>query len=370
MSYLYNTNDNSLLTLKKYDFVKETKLQELLAAKPEVILNIPELEIGRYDEVIVCREFQTSSGKIDVLIITDSGEIIIIETKLLKNPESTRVVIAQVIDYIKALTLEDIDETITKISRISKKDSIPDKLRTHISNNISYGNFKVIIVGDFISPNVLGMVDAIQSAPHLSFSIYLVELNVFEHENSIVITPKLVANTYEIERSVIRLELPTDRKYIVKSEIPSKESKGNRPILEWGQYIETINDVQFRDLINKFRNDWITKFGKNNIHMGFVGFSAGVASGGSRIPIISIYNDYLALLSEQIKNNYDITDELYETYKNDFKRIPNIYDEYIIGKKVKLSFEKISPADFEIILKASMSLAIKLKDIDLKQIEP
>jgi len=52
-----------------------------------------------------------------------------------------------------------------------------DKYASLIQQNIKTGNFKVAIVGDSIHPDVLGMIESIQSAPHLSFSIFLIELS-------------------------------------------------------------------------------------------------------------------------------------------------------------------------------------------------
>ncbi len=361
MSYLFDNKQNILTQLKPFNFKYEDTLQRLLGQHPEILLSIPELEINEYEHVIVCREYPTNRGCIDILLVTDNGEIIIIETKLLKNPESTRTVVAQVIDYIKALSVEEIDETIVKIKKTCATCDINEKLMSYIYKNISTGNFKVLIVGDFINPNILGMVDSIHSAPHLAFSIYLVELNVYAHDDSVVITPKLVSKTYEVERSVIRLELNwVDKKHKIESETPSKESKGNKPILSWEQYVEFFKDNEFRIELIKFRNEWIEKV-DNSINMGAVGFSAGVLVGGRRIPIQLVYDQYLSLLSEKLRNNYSIPDDLYGEYIQNLKKISNIYDEFIVSNKVYIPFEKITADDLRLILDSAMTLALKLK---------
>ncbi len=64
--------------------------QRILADNPDLIFGLPELELFNSEALIIFREYTTANGNIDHLIIGSNGEIIIVETKLLRNPESTR----------------------------------------------------------------------------------------------------------------------------------------------------------------------------------------------------------------------------------------------------------------------------------------
>jgi hypothetical protein len=77
------------------DTYSEDWLQDLLYRHPRA------LPIGEIDEsfqglVPVCREMQTSAGKVDVVYVTPTGRPVIVEAKLWRNPEARRKVIGQV----------------------------------------------------------------------------------------------------------------------------------------------------------------------------------------------------------------------------------------------------------------------------------
>jgi hypothetical protein len=48
-------------------------------------------------------EISTAAGPIDVVYITPQGRLVIIETKLWRNPEARRKVVGQILDYAKEL---------------------------------------------------------------------------------------------------------------------------------------------------------------------------------------------------------------------------------------------------------------------------
>ena len=84
----------------------EAWLQELLEDTPAMI---PAAGISPEYQDLVCigREVPVGSGEtqgyIDNLYVTPSGGIVIVETKLYRNQEARRTVVAQIIDYAKEL---------------------------------------------------------------------------------------------------------------------------------------------------------------------------------------------------------------------------------------------------------------------------
>ena len=69
-----------------------------------MITEFPELLPGVSEDSFVCREFETPSGPIDILIINaKNGAITIVECKLAKNPEVRRKIVGQIIDYAASL---------------------------------------------------------------------------------------------------------------------------------------------------------------------------------------------------------------------------------------------------------------------------
>jgi hypothetical protein len=55
----------------------------------------------------ICREFPTPHGPVDNLLMTPAGDIALVETKLFRNPEARRLVLAQVLDYAMAVLRMD-----------------------------------------------------------------------------------------------------------------------------------------------------------------------------------------------------------------------------------------------------------------------
>lgn len=351
---------------------KDTKgdeffLQKILADNPAIIMDLPELELADVELLLVVREYSTTRGNIDLLLVTEDAEIIIVETKLLKNPESTRTVVAQAIDYVKAFSQESLEELMSKVSKRMIKSSFLERMSSNdtfmarLAQNIKTGYFRVLVLGDVIHPNILGMVESIQSAPHLSFTFYLVELNSVRYdESNIVIMPKVVANTVEVERSVIRIDLDSKKIY---SESPSPESKGTKPILTWQQYLDNVSNRKFRDVIAQFKENWENELG-GSINMGTVGFSAGLNYGGRRIAIQFVYDNRVALISEKWKEANNIPEDIYREYREEFKKVPEFYDKYVIGNKVEIGFDKTNVEILKIILGASTALGKKIKNMN------
>jgi len=81
----------------------EDWLQELLFQHPSLI---PAADFEPvFDELIpAARELPTPAGSVDLVFITAQGFITLVETKLWRNPEARREVVAQIIDYTKDIS--------------------------------------------------------------------------------------------------------------------------------------------------------------------------------------------------------------------------------------------------------------------------
>lgn len=364
--YQIDLNSGKADALNKFVFKKEggetISPQELLALNPNIIMDIPEIEVQSAENYLVAREYSTSRGPIDILIVSTNADIVIVETKLLKNPESQRTVVAQAIDYAKAFYEQGVNEVVEKLSKNNfvKGDFLTDLKKNEIwiaslQKNIQAGNFQVVILGDRIHPNVLGMVESIQSAPHMSFSISLVELDPFITKNGLLyLYPRIVSKTVEVERSVIRIQIDHEKKeHTIESETPDKGGTRIRPILTPQEFLEIVTEETFIPIIEKFWKGW--KGIGGDIRFGVAGFSAGLTFSGKRMaPFFTFYNR-IPILSEKWRSSINISDDLYMRYTDELKASQTVYDGYCVGNKVEVPFDKISVADLEIVYKAAVS---------------
>ena len=370
--YRLKVEGDKVDSLPEYSFLSEGthdfSPQQILSNNPEILLDLADLGLFNAEAFITVSEYNTARGPIDLLIITSQGEIVLVETKLLRNPESTRKVVAQVIDYIKSFSDESLDELLRKFRK-----RFPDQtehvsenvnLASIIEENIRTGNFQVLIVGDYIHPNVLGMIESIQSAPHLAFTIHLVDLNTYQYSpEEILLQPRIVTSTKEVERSVIRIEIdPKDLAVHFESEIPEEEGRGRKPIISWSQYLENLSEPDFREIFAEFRSSWLSEV-DDSINMGQVGFSAGVEFSGKRKAIQFAYDDRIPIVSERYRKSLEIPDPLYEDYLNKLRESTHLYDSYIASGLVEIPFDDLDQKTLRLILNAAIYLAKEYKQV-------
>ena len=358
------------LSLYRYknEGYSKTSPQVLMAKFPSLTLSIPELDVIETEKLLVARECNTTRGPIDLLIITENADIVLVETKLIRNPESHRTVVAQAIDYAKALTQENVNQFKRWFnkSEFTNSEIVNDlfndsNFESTLDKNIRTGNFKVLIAGDKIHPNVLNMVESIQSAPHLSFTMFLAEIQPFSlDEDNIIIQPTIVAKTNEVERSVIRLEIDyKEQKHLIESAAPEEEGKGNKPIQSAEEYLNTLSVEEFKEHFRKFWKRWRNIGG--DVRFGTTGFSIGISINGSRYPLQFFYDDNFYLIMSSTMDRYGISDKIYENYKQNIRATyPKAHD-LLVANKVKILYSDISIEELTHIFDAVVQMVEELK---------
>jgi hypothetical protein len=144
----------------------ESWLQELLRRHPN-ILPVAEIEPVFYPLIPIGREVVTETGIIDNLFISYRGYLVLVETKLWRNPEAKREVVAQAIDYGSSISkwsyskLNDAVRDYTKrfekvkinLTDWVERQSGPieggrDFFEETVAKNLRLGRFLIVIVGD------------------------------------------------------------------------------------------------------------------------------------------------------------------------------------------------------------------------------
>jgi RecB family endonuclease NucS len=87
----------------------EKWLQDLLIRHPD-LLPTGEIEPIFHPLMVIGREVIVDQGRIDVLYVSPNGYPVIIETKLWRNPEAKREVVAQVLDLALAFSKWNCDQ--------------------------------------------------------------------------------------------------------------------------------------------------------------------------------------------------------------------------------------------------------------------
>ena len=201
------------------DTFKESWLQEILYAEPSIL---PTNEIDSvYSNLIpIGREIPVSSGFIDNFYISSKGYLVIVETKLWRNPESRREVVGQILDYAKDIQqwdYENLNDIYYKNNNKNLFDMFVEKgyyskedeadFIDIVTKNIVNARFLLMIVGDGIREGVEKMVSFLNNNPTMQYKFALCELEVYELENGErLVIPNLTLKTNIIERGVLRIE--------------------------------------------------------------------------------------------------------------------------------------------------------------------
>ena len=218
-------SDSSILervSLGKDSGYDERWLQSLIFKHPEC-LPFDEIEAGLGHFYSVCTELPISSGYVDNVLVSPEGVLAVVETKLWRNPEARRIVIAQALDYASSLftmDYESLEKAVqsaqsangqkpSKILDCFAADDVPNEAEfiDAVNTNLRRGRLIVLVAGDGIRTELASLVDTLQSHAGLRFTFGLVEMNVFRMgDGRHVVHPRTLAKTVMIERGVVRIE--------------------------------------------------------------------------------------------------------------------------------------------------------------------
>ena len=219
-----NATGEELLSIAEDKALFQEKwLQEILYEHPKI------LPVGLMDErfsppICIGREI----AHIDNLFVSPKGHLTVVETKLWRNPEAHRTVVAQLLDYAYTLTTWSYERLDSEVRSFMKKRSGTDlgiyqivrentkyldldeiEFHAKMEENLTDGNFALLIVGDKIHPSVTKLAETIQSAPHLQFSLGFVELQCYKlKEDSdfpVMVFPNLILKSKEVTRAVVKV---------------------------------------------------------------------------------------------------------------------------------------------------------------------
>jgi hypothetical protein len=197
-------------------------LQRLIFRFPQV-LPIHEIEPGFSPIVPVCLELPTPAENVDNLYITESGDLVIAECKLWRNPQARREVVAQVIDYAHSMaswTYLELQDAVRK-SSVVNSEKPPSNLYElieemgeideadfvdAISRNLRLGRMMLLIVGDGIREGVESLSGFLQMHAGFHFTLGIVEIPVFRlPHGGLIVQPRVLARTINIERGIVKV---------------------------------------------------------------------------------------------------------------------------------------------------------------------
>jgi hypothetical protein len=255
---------------------RESELQRILGSHPQL------LPIAQFDPLFgppVCigREIATGAGPLDLLYVSPSGYLTLVETKLWKSPEARRQVVAQIIDYTRQIVRWDYGKLEAAFvgyaaqARIEQR-SLASFVAEQADENLDeaafidavgrclrHGRLLLLIVGDGIRENVEEMTAYLQDAPNLQFTLGLVEIGCYgldEGSNaSTLLVPRVVMRTAEVARAIVQIEMSEEaaRQVAVTTTTPPADSAKTRTTLSKTEFYQLLQKAIGTERANQTR---------------------------------------------------------------------------------------------------------------------
>lgn len=330
---------------------QENWLQELLRVHPDILL-VAEIEPVFHPLIPIGREVPTPVGYIDNLFISPLGYPVLVETKLWRNPEAKREVLAQVLDYASAIskwTFTDLDKCTREHTRhydgksLGLVDWVEAKIgldvdrgyfEETVSKNLRLGRMLILVVGDRIRGSMVDILGYINQYPHLAVNAALIELQCYTLQEGVdwplLVVPSILARTEIVERTIVQVDVAVDGTYQVsaRQEKQTPTPSSRRSYLSEDAFWEQLkaqaplsfNPVQ--RLVSYIRENTgiTTKMRSNSIAFHFY-----LPDSGQRISLFLIRTDGIiecwhTTIPEQLKNG-GLDGKIADSYVSDMSRL-------------------------------------------------
>ena len=195
----------------------EAWLQDTLF-RHEQIIPVRDLDSAFGPLIPVCRELRTEAGPVDIAFINAHGRLTLVECKLWRNPEARRKVVAQILDYARAVSRWSYSDLQRQVGMATgRKGNVPFELAKErhpelqeqqfvdqVSLGLQQGRILLVIAGDGIREDVSSITELITRNAAMGFSFGLVEVALYGMpEGELLVQPRVVARTQIIDRSVV-----------------------------------------------------------------------------------------------------------------------------------------------------------------------
>lgn len=202
----------------------EAWLRDTLFAHPD-LLPLEEIEPSFGPLVPLCRELRTEAGPLDIAYINPQGRLTLVECKLWRNPEARRKVVAQALDYARAISRWSYADLQRQVSAATgRKGNVPYELVRErepevsehrfadaVTRALRSGRFLLLIAGDGIREDVGAMAELVNRNAASAFSLGLVEVALYDlGGGGLAIQPRVLARTQLIERTIVMLRSAGD----------------------------------------------------------------------------------------------------------------------------------------------------------------
>jgi hypothetical protein len=200
----------------------EKWLQARLFEHPELI-PVQRIDPGSKTVIPICRELPLprlgSTVFLDMLGVTPTGRLVLVECKLWRNPQARREVVAQILEYASLLRqwsyadlsakvgpqlgcpgrnplFEHASAVVPQLDEVSFVDAV--------SHSLAAGDFILVIAGDGIRSDLQAIADHLNGRPGTAARLALLEIQLWADEaGRTLLVPSLALRTEVIEHRIL-----------------------------------------------------------------------------------------------------------------------------------------------------------------------
>lgn len=200
---------------------REAFIQTLVHDHP-LLIPMGDIEPAFTPLISVCMELPTPAGYIDNLWITPWGGLVLGEAKLVRNPQARREVVAQALDYARAVadwSYDDLEAgvrtalkqpTFTLWSLVqAETDLEEDQFIDAVERRLRAGRLMILIIGDGIQEGVEALTAHLQLHAGLHVGLALLDLSLWRSvDGGLIVVPRVPMRTVLIERGIVQVDAP------------------------------------------------------------------------------------------------------------------------------------------------------------------
>lgn len=214
---------------------REAFIQNLVHDHPSLI-PMAEIEPAFSPLISVCKELPTPAGYLDNLWITPWGGLVLGEAKLVRNPQARREVVAQALDYARAVAdwaFDDLEAAVRVALRqpdfslwglvSAESDLEEEQFVDAVERRLRSGRLLLLIIGDGIQEGVEALTAHLQLHAGLHVGLALLDLSLWRNvDGGLIVVPRVPMRTVLIERGIVQVEAPSVRVVAPTDQLPSR----------------------------------------------------------------------------------------------------------------------------------------------------
>ena len=195
----------------------EAWLQELLFSQPD-ILPVSNIDASFGPLLPLCRELRTEAGPVDLAFINATGRLTLVQCKLWRNPEERRKVVAQILDYARAISqwsYSDLQRQVAiatgtrsnnpfELAQAAYPSLVEHRFADAVVQTMRSGRLLLLVAGDGIREDVAALAELINRNAASAFAFGMVEVALYDLEDEgMAVQPRVIAKTHVFERNVV-----------------------------------------------------------------------------------------------------------------------------------------------------------------------